>query len=378
MSKIIPKHVKSIHIIPLIIFGVILLFTGPASGDVPKNLPGYGALIPPFSIPAPPKQADKSYLMLDSESRFKPANLKVKLLLIEVFNFYCASCQFMMPYMNELYTKIEQDPELKGQVKMIGIGAGNDHWDIELEEDSYKFPIVPDKDYKFHNLVGQPATPFLIFAKPYTQGRLLVVNSYLGRLEDSDKLLSMTRAAFNTDISKINIALKEKQYNKEKAELVIPISKDDLMKKVRDLLSEGGKKLLSVKKIDLADLGSIYIGTLENSKEPIFARVVARKIPCGDCHDVFYIYSFNAKGEFKDFIPIAISKLGNEEWDEDDLNKIRRRFKNTSLLNKIPYNAEIDAVTAATISTKLIYDSLGETNLVIEKLIDLGYIPPQK
>jgi len=378
MPKIIPKNITLIHIIPLIIFGVALLINAPVSGEVSKDLPGQGAIIPPFSILAPPKQADKSYLMLGSEERFKPADLNVKLVLIEVFNVYCASCQFMRPYMNELYSKIEKDPELKDRVKMIGIGAGNDRWDIELEEESYKFPIVPDDDYEFHALVGQPPTPFLIFARSYTQGRLLVVNSHLGRLEDSDKLLSMVREALNTDTSKINIVLFEKQDLKAKAELVIPISDDELLEKVRNSLTVKGDKLLKIEKIALADIGTVYAGTLMNSKKRVFARVVARKIPCVDCHDVFYIYSFNDKGEFLQFVPISISKLDNEEWDEDDVNKIRNRFKNTSLLKVSPFNTEIDAVTSATISSKLIYDSMNETNLVMKKLIDLGYIPIQK
>jgi hypothetical protein len=204
------------------------------------------------------------------------------------------------------------------------------------------------------------------------------VKSHLGRLEDSEKLLSMTRSAFKTDASRVAVSPLEKEPLKKEFELVIPISDDEVLKKVRDSLSVEGDKLLDIKSIDLNKLGTVYAGTLMNSKKRVFARVVARKIPCVDCHDVFYIYSFNEKGEFLKFIPISISKWGNEEWDEDDLNKIRNRFENTSLMKEIYFNVKIDAVTSATISTKLIYDSLGETNLVMEKLVDLGYISPKK
>lgn len=280
--------------------------------------------------------------------------------------------------MNELYAKIEQDPELKDRVKMIGIAVGNDHWNVALEEGSYDFPIVPDNKLEFHGIVGQPPTPFLIFARPYTGDRLLVLNSHLGRLEDSDELLAMTRAAFKTDISKIDISPDEQSYRKGEAELIIPISEDELMKRVRNSLSEKDGELTEIKKITLPELGQIYTGTLMNSQKRVFARVVARKIPCVDCHDVFFIYSFNSDGEFMRFIPISISKLDNEEWNEDDVDKIRKSFDKRSLLEKITFNTEIDAVTSATISTKLIYDSIGETNQVIEKLKDLGYISTKK
>lgn len=369
---------RSIFFTTLIMAMVTFFLAGPARGEGSKNLPGRGTVIPAFSLPAPSGPAEKSYLMLNGEKSFQPGNLKAKLVLIEVFNVYCASCQFMRPYMNELYTKIEKDPELKGQVIMMGIGAGNDHWDIDLEKASYKFPIFPDADYEFHNLVGKPSTPFLIFAKPYTGGRLLVVNSHLGRLENSDKLLAMTRAAYNTDISEIASPLHAEVYQGTEERPAIPISEEELMKKVRASLSEKGEELIEIKKIVLPQFGPVYIGTLLNSREGTFARVVARKIPCSDCHDVFFVYSFDDKGEFLKFIPISISKLGNESWDEADVNKIRNSFRNKSLLREIPFHAEIDAVTAATISSKLIYDSINKTRSLIEKLVDLGYMSVKK
>jgi hypothetical protein len=261
---------------------------------------------------------------------------------------------------------------------MIGIGAGNDKWDIEAEEESYEFPIIPDDNYKFHELVGKPPTPFLIFARPYNKGRLLVVDSHLGRLEDSDSLLSMVRKAFEKDTSDLDIDSTERSYGEDEEDLTIPISEKELMEKVRQSLTVGEEIPLEIEKIPLPGMGTVYSRTMTQPKRRLFARVVARKIPCSDCHNIFYVYSFDDRGDFLKFIPISISKLDNEPWDKEDLDKIRKSFKEKSLLQEIPFNAEIDAITSATISTKLVYDNMGKTNLVIQKLIALGYMTGKK
>jgi len=280
----------------------------------------------------------------------------------------------MRSYINELFARIEKDAELKNSVKIIGIAAGNNENDIAFEEKKYEYPIIPDDKYEFHQLVGQPPTPFFIFARPYGRGRLLVVDSYLGRLEDTDKLFSMVNTALKTGTTKSVVTLNKKIDDKVQKELVLPITENELMKKVSQSLVAEGEYPDKIEKINLKELGEVYTGVLGGSKRRIFARVVARKIPCVDCHDVFYIYSFDDTGKFIQFIPISISKLDNEEWDEKDMNKMNNNFKGKLLLKERRFNPKVDAISSATISSKLIYNSMGETELVMRKLIDMGYI----
>jgi hypothetical protein len=280
----------------------------------------------------------------------------------------------MRPYINKLFARIKKDAELKDSVKLIGIAAGNDKYDTVLEEKKYDFPIIPDGHFKFHQLVGQPPTPFLIFARPYSKGRLLVVDSHLGLIEDTDKLFSMVNTAFKKSTSKTAVKIKKKQYTKTKEALVIPITKDELMQKVRESMVVKEDKPGKIKKIKLKQLGDVYTGVLSGSKKRVFARMVARRIPCTDCHDIFYIYSFDSTGRFIQFVPIDISKLDNEPWDEKDIEKMRGKFKGKSLLKEIPFNSKVDAISSATITSKLVFDDLGKTGLIIKKLTDLGYI----
>lgn len=280
----------------------------------------------------------------------------------------------MRSYINELYARIEKDAELKDNVKILGIAVGNNNDDIAFEEKKYLFPIIPDNNFKFHQLVGEPPTPLFIFARPYGKGRLLVVDSHLGRLEDTDKLFAMVNAAIKKSISGSPAALGKKQDYKMPDELAIPVTDSELAYMIGQSMVVNGENADKIEKINLKELGDVYTGVLKTSKRRLFARVVARKIPCVDCHDVFFVYSFDDAGNFIQFIPISISKLDNEKWDEKDINKFQNNFKGKSLLKERRFNPKVDAITSATISSRVIFNSMGATGPIVRKLTDMGYI----
>jgi len=360
---------------------IILLLMGwthveSAGSESATGLPGPGDILDPFTLPVPQNSSDSAYLGLEQGSRFQSSELKTDLWLIEVMNVYCASCQLMRPYMNELFSKINADAALKDRVKILAVGAGNQQWDIKAIEDKYDFPVLPDEAYRFHKMVGQPPTPFLIFARPYGQGQLLVVNSHLGRLEDSDALLAMVRQALDSDIPKMGIKPGQGRIFKAQQQqaLKIPLTEAQLMARIRESMTLTGRQVGDIEQLPLPGWDRVYSAKFTASGRRVFARVVARKIPCADCHDVFYVYSFDAQGRFLKFVPIAISKYGNEQWSEADIAKIQNRFNDQSLLDTISYRPQVDAVSSATISTELIYDSIADSSLLIDTLIQTGYM----
>jgi hypothetical protein len=154
--------------------------------------------------------------------------------------------------------------------------------------------------------------------------------------------------------------------------LVIPVSQDELMRKVRQSLSAAGRKPASIKKIVLDELGPVYVAAF--SAERRFARVVARTVPCMDCHDVFFVYSFDDQGKFLDFVPIHITKRYNREWEAEDFRKIWSPFAGKSIQSRVGFNPKADAVTSATMSSKLVFHSLNQTHAVYRELMQLGYI----
>ena len=363
-------------LVGLLVIVLVALIPGNSKAEMAGNeaaFPGPGNALAPFSLPVPDNSAYAAYLGLTEGSRFRPTDLKADLWLFEVFNVYCASCMFVRPHMNELFAKIEADPALKGRVKMVAVGAGNQMWDIKPEEAKYDFPILPDEAYAFHNMVGQPPTPFLIFARPYDQDKLVVMDTHLGRFSESAPMFEKVRNALSADISTMKVTpFKGPSTDTQAQAPPLPLSESEVMQKVRESLTIDGKMADGIEVVPLPGWDGIYTGTLGKR---IFARVVARWIPCSDCHNVFYVYSFDSEGRFLKFVPLSIHKYGNEPWNDTDAAKIQTHLHGASLLEAVPYSPRVDAVTSATISTEVIYNSIQDTPRLIDALVRKGYIP---
>ena len=113
----------------------------PASSDLKAfDLPG-------LRLPTPADTQQRSYLGVDPGETFALADIQTRILIIEIFNFYCPHCQQEAPNVNRLYRTIETDTRLRGQIKIIGIGIGNTPYEIDLFRQKYAipFPLFADR-----------------------------------------------------------------------------------------------------------------------------------------------------------------------------------------------------------------------------------------
>lgn len=101
--------------------------------------------------------------------------------------------------MNAMYRKIENDPRLRGKIKMIGIGVGNSVFEVTAFKKKYKvpFPIFPDGNYALYNKLGKVRTPYFIAVKIDGDGSATVFYSKLGALGDPDKFLQLAARHLN-------------------------------------------------------------------------------------------------------------------------------------------------------------------------------------
>ena len=97
--------------------------------------------------------------------------------------------------MNDLYGAIEKDPALKGKVKILGIGAGNSSYEVEVFRKKYSipFPVIPDPDYAAHKLYGEVRTPYFIALKINGNGTHEIIYSKLGSFGDIPAFLDMLK-----------------------------------------------------------------------------------------------------------------------------------------------------------------------------------------
>ncbi len=159
------------------------------------------ASVPPFkddvlqkinlSIPKNPEE--KSYLGLSGVGNFNIPQIKANLVLIEIFSMYCPFCQADAPKINELYQLIEKNSDFKNKIKMVGIGAGNTPFEVEVFKKTYKipFPLFPDKDFVVHKICGEPRTPYFIIVKINDDKTYRIVHTQLGEFPGAEKFLEL-------------------------------------------------------------------------------------------------------------------------------------------------------------------------------------------
>jgi peroxiredoxin len=146
-----------------------------------------GTTLPQFTLTAPDGPEIKEYLGLKNLKAFTLSQIPAKFILIEFFSLYCPICHKQAPAANKIYKVIRQDPQLNKDIKMIGIGTGNNQREIEAFKTNLRvpFPLFTDIDFKIHKKFGEPRTPFTILTT--NKGKVLFIHS--GVVEDTDDFI---------------------------------------------------------------------------------------------------------------------------------------------------------------------------------------------
>jgi thiol-disulfide isomerase/thioredoxin len=147
---------------------------------------------PNFELPMPGSEADKGYLGLGGSGNFKIGQIKAQVLIIEVFSFYCPHCQRTAAQINDLYRMIEGRADLKGKIKMIGIGAKNSAYEVDAYKERYQvpFPLFPDEEMEITEKLGLKGTPTFIGVKVDGKGNQKQFYFGEGGFQDNQKFLA--------------------------------------------------------------------------------------------------------------------------------------------------------------------------------------------
>ena len=180
---------------------IFLLFSFDRSVSAVRLPQAGGEKLSVIRLPMPKEKSDKSYLGLGGSGFFKLNQVKANTLIIKVFNLYCPVCQSTALAMTELYHHIEDQPELKDKIKLIGIGVGNSVREMEAFKETYHipFPLFPDENFTIYKMLGEIRIPYFIALKFDSKRSHQVVETHLGGFSEGGSLLEWILGAYHGD-----------------------------------------------------------------------------------------------------------------------------------------------------------------------------------
>ena len=177
---------------------MISLFWTPVFPALAANKPPQkGEGLPAINLPVPKNPDEKTYLGLSGSGTFKISQIKAKVVIVEIFSMYCPYCQKDAHGVNKLYRLIENNPDIKNKIKIIGIGTGNSSYEVEVFRKTYNvpFPLFPDKDFTIHKACGEVRTPYFMVVKINEDGTHQIVHTQLGEYPGAEPFLELVLKA---------------------------------------------------------------------------------------------------------------------------------------------------------------------------------------
>jgi len=179
----------------LVFFVVVVpLFLMICHPTLAANLPpSRGGVLPMITLPVPEDPNEKEYLGLSGGGFFRIPQIKARVVIIEIFSMYYPKCQKIAPGMDDLYYLIESDPDLRNKIKLIGIGAGDSRYEVDVFQKTFNtpFPLFPDNDFTIHKALGDVRSPYFIVIKINQEGTPEVVHSELDSFNEARAFLEL-------------------------------------------------------------------------------------------------------------------------------------------------------------------------------------------
>jgi peroxiredoxin len=171
--------------LPLLLLAVLGALPAHAAFGTPITT---GNTLEEFSLTVPKIKSEREYLGVTRKDTFILSHIPSKLVMIEVFSTICSVCVKTAPTMNKLYKYIQNDSDLSGNLKMIGIGQGDTDKKIAVWRKQMRvpFPLFSDPERTAFRKFGSPGTPYTVLIDN-TNGKVLLTHS--GAIKNLEQFL---------------------------------------------------------------------------------------------------------------------------------------------------------------------------------------------
>ncbi|NOY68410.1 MAG: redoxin domain-containing protein [Deltaproteobacteria bacterium] len=343
------------------------------------NLIHVGETFPDIALKTPASRQDRSYLGIASGETFSIKDIQADMVLVEILNTHCVPCQEQVPEYKHLFEQIALAEGPRNRIKMLAVGIGNTQEEINRfrEEHKIPFPMVADPRFELHRAIGKPQAPFSILVRlEKSPDATIVALTYSDVNKKSVNLYPDMMALMTLDLS---VFRKKGLRTKTSYSFAgLPLSQAALEEKIKSAMAEvGGKDGFLTEFSKIAIKGRIVFSGVNKGRKGakrLFAEVVSRPTICDVCHDVHFFYIFNEEGVVLEFVPLQLTKWGNEKWSEQDIQLMRDRLVGRFIFTSFYFNPQLDAVTSATITSVLIFDELSRGKQLFDILKQKGLI----
>ncbi len=329
-----------------------------------------GDVFPRTEMTTPVTVEEADYLGIKADAPFTIQDIKADVVMVEILNVYCSSCQIQAPFLNDLYNRLQNDAETRDTVKIIGFAAGNGPEEVKAFKDAFdiRYPVIPDPNFTMHAAIGRSRTPFLIFVRMKGGKSPAEVDwTHLGVYRDMESAYKALKK-LKRETSGSAIITEKTQTGPDASE------SDSMSEKVARAVTQAIGRKVAMQSITLPSGREVFAGGLrqDNTTQRYFAEVVDRTVPCDVCHNARFIYVFDDSGTILGLTPLDLTKYNNVAWDDQDLCKMRSRVMGHNLGEPFAFDPKVDAVTSATITSAVVFDSLARGKLLMEELHTQG------
>ncbi len=350
---------------------IALLFLLPAGGSAAEQQLRPGDPFPELQLASPGTVAERDYLGLTAPG-FTPSQVKAEVLLVELLNVHCPHCQMQTPSYNELFKRIEAGPASRGRIKLLGIAVGNLPEEVEKFRQNYRveFPILADPGFAAWREIGAGSTPFTIYVRQDRAGRAgVVAGLHRGLNTDYQRLYQSLRQMTDEDPAALRRRAQAAAKKWQARQLPPLLSAAEQEYQVRSALTRHGI-IMDFTALALPSGRQVYSAWLRSPQgnQRLFAEVTSRGSICDICHDIHFIYLFDRSARVVGFEPLKLTKYGNVDWTPQEVEKMRQRVIGTYLSMPQPFEPKVDAISSATMTSAIIFDSLAQGEELLQEL----------
>lgn len=191
--------------IPVIIFVMLFtslfeLSTSPAKECIPVNV---GDPFPPFTLENNLNKTEIDTLKLSPKETVSLQDFNSEIIVVELMNVYCHTCQLQVPVFNQLLEAIQSDSILASKVSVLAITVGNTAKEIKKFQKTFdaRYPILPDPSKNVFNCLGNlKGTPQTYILRKDLSGEWYVLYHHRGGVGSYETYLKKIKELYKSDL----------------------------------------------------------------------------------------------------------------------------------------------------------------------------------